>query len=142
MSASGTARSFCVQLFQTCVCVLFFTATAFAQPAAQKLHKHVPSVVANGRAPLVGAVSPSQSVRMSIVLPVRNQSALTQLLSDIYNPASQNYRHFLTVQQFTDQFGPSEQDYASLIQWAKDNGFNVDDESKNRMILEISGTAG
>src|SRR5712664_3482551 len=55
-------------------------------------------------AQLVGATSGQQPLQLSIGLQIRNQQALTGLLSSIYNPHSALYHHFLTPQQFATQF--------------------------------------
>ena len=47
-----------------------------------------------------------------IVLPLRNQTALDNFLKELYNPSSPSYRQFLTVEEFTTEFGPTQQDYA------------------------------
>ncbi|HEU5400129.1 MAG TPA: Ig-like domain repeat protein [Terriglobales bacterium] len=112
-----------------------------AQQAPQKLHKHVPSIVSSGQAGLLGRLPATQTVNMTIALPLRNQVGLTSLLGDLYNPASPSYRHFLSVEEFTDRFGPTAQDYESVVQWAKAQGFAITGTSKNRLIVDISGTA-
>ncbi|HEU5352163.1 MAG TPA: Ig-like domain repeat protein [Terracidiphilus sp.] len=122
------------------ILVLTCTAQSFASQGQQKLHKHVPPVVANGQAKRVGPLPPSQAIDMTVVLPLRNQTALTNLLGELYDPSSPNYRHFLTVQEFTDQFGPTEQDYGTVMQWAKDHGLTVVSQSKNRITLDLRGS--
>jgi len=121
---------------------LFLTVQGHAQQSPPKLHKHVPLVVRNGQAKLVGPVQTTKKVQMTIVLPVRNQAELTTLLGELYNPSSPLYRHFLSIQQFTDQFGPTEQDYQKVIQWASEHGFTVTSKSKNRLTLDVNATAG
>lgn len=113
-----------------------------AQESPQKLHHHVPSVVSNHEAAFLGALPSRQRMQLSMILPLRNQAALAQLLIELYDPSSPYYRHFLTVEQFTDQFGPTAQDYESVIQWANNNGLTVINQSKNRLTLDVSGTAG
>ncbi|HEY2468940.1 MAG TPA: Ig-like domain repeat protein [Terracidiphilus sp.] len=100
----------------------------------------MPSVVASGQAKFVDKLPTTQRIEMTIVLPVRNQAELTNLLRDLYDPASPEYRRFLTVQEFTNQFGPTEQDYDGVIRWAKSQDLTVRRESKNRMVLDVSGT--
>lgn len=142
MDANKAARSFQVRAVQACAwCMLLFAIPGVAQ-TSQKLHRHVPQVVSSGQAKQVGTVPVQQKIQMTIVLPVRNQAGLTSLLGQLYDPSSPNYRHFLSVQQFTDQFGPTAQDYDGVIQWAKNNGFTIDHELENRLILDVSGTAG
>ena len=55
-------------------------------------------------------------MRLVIVLPLRNQTALDNFLKELYNPASPSYRQFLTVEEFTEMFGPTQQDYDAVVQ--------------------------
>ena len=64
-------------------------------------------------------------MKLAIGLPLRNQAALTDLLQQIYDPASPNYQHYLTPEEFTAQFGPTEQDYQKVIDFAQANGLAV-----------------
>jgi subtilase family serine protease len=98
--------------------------------------------VANGKATRVGALPSAQRMQLTMMLPLRNQAAGTNLLSQLYDPTSPEYHHFLTVQQFTDQFGPTQQDYDSVIKYAQSNGFTIIGQSKNRLTLDVSGTVG
>jgi subtilase family serine protease len=79
-------------------------------------------------------------MRLSIVLPLRNQAELTALLGRLYDPSSPNYRHFLSVGQFTEQFGPTAEDYESVVDFAHANGFIVTGSPANRLIVPIEGT--
>ena len=55
-----------------------------------------------------GILSPGTNLSLAIGLPLRNREALTNLLEQIYDPASTNYHHYLTPEEFTAQFGPTE----------------------------------
>ena len=99
LAALATATAF---LFCT---VLLFTNPAQAEQARQVLHNHVRAAVASGQAPLVGTLPPSQRLNLAIMLPLRNQSELTSLLERLYDPTSADYGHYLSVEQFTRQFG-------------------------------------
>ncbi|HEX7618146.1 MAG TPA: protease pro-enzyme activation domain-containing protein, partial [Verrucomicrobiae bacterium] len=76
---------------------------------------------------------------LAIGLPLRNQAALGMLLSEIYSPASTNYHRYLTPEQFTERFGPTEQDYQTVIAFAKRNGLTVTATHANRVLLDVSG---
>jgi uncharacterized membrane protein len=78
---------------------------------------------------------------LSIVLPLRNQSDLTSLLQRLYDPTSPDYHHFLSVEQFTDRFGPTADDYQAVVAFAQANGFTVTGTPTNRLIVPISGSA-
>jgi subtilase family serine protease len=109
---------------------------------AQSLHpstRHVRDVVVNGQAKSVGRLPATQSMRIVLVLPHRNQAALESFLKDLYDPSSASYRQFLTVEEFTSRFGPSQEDYDAVISFAKTKGLTVVGTSRNRMNVDVSG---
>jgi kumamolisin len=75
-----------------------------------------------------------------ITLPLRNQDQLDQLLKDLYDPTSPSYRQFLSVEQFTEQFGPTQQEYDAVLNFAKENGLTVTGTPPNRLNVQVSGT--
>ncbi len=111
-----------------------------AQPSPQVTHHLVPPEVSNGRAALVGSLSTDRRLNLSIVLPLRNQDELTALLSRLSNPHSSDYRHFLSVEQFTARFGPTLEDYQAVVDFAQANGFLVTAAPANRIVVSLSGT--
>ncbi len=121
----------------------WFTATTFPGHAAGlavvKLHGHVPAIVSQLKAN--GNVAADTRLGLAIGLPLRNREALTNLLAQIYDPASTNYQHYLTPEEFTAQFGPTEQDYEMVVNFARVNGLKVTGTHPNRMLLDVSGRA-
>jgi uncharacterized repeat protein (TIGR01451 family) len=110
--------------------------TARAQnPPAQQLHDHVPAAVA--RLTPLGRENGSEHLKLAIGLPLRNQDELRNLLREIYDPASPNFHHYLTPEEFTAQFGPTEEDYQSVRRFAEQNGFTVTTTHPNRMVLDV-----
>jgi subtilase family serine protease len=79
-------------------------------------------------------------MNLAIMLPLRNQPDLTDLLFRLYDPTNPDYRNFLSVAQFTEAFGPSQQDYQAVITFAKANGFTVTDTPPNRLLVDINGS--
>jgi len=102
--------------------------------------RHTRDEVTSHIAPLVGHLSSAQKLDLVLVLQHRNQSELDQFLKDVNDPSSPVYRHFLTVEQFTEKYGPSLEDYESVKAWARQNGLQVKNTSRNRMILRVSGS--
>ena len=105
------------------------------------LHGHVPAVVARGQAKAHGQVAPDMTLNLSLGLPLRNREALSNLMAQIYDPTSPNYGHYLTPEQFTEHFGPTEKDYRDVIEFARKNGMTVARTHANRMLLDVTGKA-
>jgi kumamolisin len=64
---------------------------------------------------------------------------LDSFLKEVYDPASPSYRHFLTVAEFTERFGPTQEDYDAVVRYAKAYGFEVVGGSRDGMIVQITG---
>jgi Pro-kumamolisin, activation domain/Concanavalin A-like lectin/glucanases superfamily/Putative Ig domain/Viral BACON domain len=104
----------------------------------QRLHGHLFPELAKLQA--VGRLSASTQLNLAIGLPLRNKEALTSLLQLIYDPASPDYQHYLTSDQFAEQFGPTEKDYQAVMDFAQANGFRVTGMHPNRVVLDVSGS--
>jgi subtilase family serine protease len=130
------------KLWQLCIflVVLLFPIAGLAQASLQRLHSHVRPAVSSGAAALVSPLPPSQQMDLTLVLPLRNQAELTSLLARLYDPSSPDYRHFLSVAQFTSEFGPTAEDYQAVVDFARANGFAVTASPANRLIVPIRGT--
>lgn len=99
---------------------------------------HLPAVATN--LPPIGRLPGSTNLDLAIGLPLRNQQTLSNLLQQIYSPASPHYHHYLTPEQFAAQFGPTEADYQAVIAYAEANGFKVTGRHPNRTILDVRGS--
>lgn len=104
------------------------------------LTRHVRTETVNGQARFVSRLSAAQPMRLTVVLPLRDEAGLQEFLKDLYDPSSPSYRKFLTVEEFTERFGPTQQDYDNVTQWAKANGFKIAATSRNRMNVDITGS--
>jgi uncharacterized repeat protein (TIGR03803 family) len=104
----------------------------------QVLSVHLPAVATN--LPPIGRLPGSTNLDLAIGLPLRNQQTLSNLLQQIYSPASPHYHHYLTPEQFAAQFGPTEADYQAVIAYAEANGFKVTGRHPNRTILDVRGS--
>jgi uncharacterized repeat protein (TIGR03803 family) len=82
----------------------------------------------------------TKRLELAIGLPLRNRELLTNLLEELYNPASANFRKFLTPQQFAERFGPTEQDYQSVMNFARSNNLALSGTHLNRLVLDVNGT--
>lgn len=118
-------------------------ATSSPAPAAvvaqrQVLHGHVPKITR--RLSTTGRLDANRQMEIAIGLPLRNREQLTNLLEDIYDPASPNFRHFLKTEEFTATFAPSAEDYQSVIDFAKSHGLTVTHTHTNRTMVHVKGS--
>ena len=74
------------------------------------------------------------------MLPLRNQAELKSFLGRLQDPSSPDYRKYLDVEQFTEQYGPAEQDYQAVVNFARANGFTITNTPRNRMLVSINGS--
>ena len=126
-------------------CLLFAVVCLLAVGAQAEPHltatSHVPVAVANGQARLVGHLPGTQHLSLAISLPLRNEASLDDLLAQIYDPKSASYGRYLSVQEFAERFGPSEEDYSAVVRYAQANGLRVTEPAANRMVLDVDGPA-
>src|SRR5579872_4675668 len=119
---------------------LLVSTVSAQRPGRQALHGHIPEAVAISR--VAGRVPSGNRMDLAVGLALRNQEELDTLLAQLSDPASPNYRAFLTPDEFAERFGPSEQEYQSLISFFESNGLTVTGTHPNRTIVDVSGTVG
>ena len=124
-----------------CLALLLFVVEGQAL-AQSPMTRHVREVTLNGQAQSMGRLPAKQSMRLVLVLPLRNQAQLDDFLENLYDPSSPSFRKFLTVEEFTAQFGPSKEDYDEVIHFAEKNGLSVVGTSPNRVNVDVWGTVG
>jgi kumamolisin len=115
---------------------LLATAWLGAGHATELLSTHVPDTVREHTATLVATPEPSRVMHVAIALPWRDPAGLERLLQDLYNPASPRFRHFLSVAEFTERFGPTAGDYQRAMAFFAQRGFTVTRASANRYLIE------
>src|SRR5205085_9236046 len=103
----------------------------------QSVRAQVPS---SERGQPVGRLSASRNLEFVMALPLRNREGLTNFLELLYDPNSPQYPQYLTPEEFTQRFGPSERDYQTLIAFAESHGLKVSGTHPNRTLLDLSGT--
>ncbi len=121
------------------LCLWPIAPNAFAANSILKtLPGHVPAVV--------GRLSPKETLpltnrlTLAIGLPLRNPRGLHDFLAQLYDPASPNYRHYLTPDQFTEQFGPTKADYEAVKAFARQNHFRITSTFSNRLLVDVNGS--
>jgi alpha-tubulin suppressor-like RCC1 family protein len=114
--------------------------TCRAPQGSQKLTGYVPAELA--ALPLVGPLPQSTIVHLGVALPVQNATALQTFIQQVTDPNSPSYRAYLTPDEFTATYAPTQTAFQSLVTWATANGLTVDNpNSSSRMLLNVHGTA-
>src|ERR1035438_6599122 len=137
---SGTTlRAVRLAAIISAVTLLLFTIPAQSQ-ILQVLHNHVRPVVSSGSAEPVGFLPSKQRLNLIIHMPVRNQDELTSLIDRLSDPTSPDYRHWLSVAEFTEKFGRTEAEYEKVADFAATNDLAVTYKSPNRLMLVVCGS--
>ena len=135
MSETARLKSFIV----TAAYVLLLSSLGLADESRHCLTHHLRAAVRNHRAKRMGKYPAGQVMTLNVVLPLRDPTGLDSFLKAVYDPASPSYRHFLTVAEFTERFGPTQQDYNAVVKFVRANKFAVIGGTRDGMNLVIKG---
>ena len=120
---------------------MMLIATIVCQAAPQLLlTRHVRDEVAGGQARLLGRLPADQTLQFDMVLPLRDRAGLQSFIREQYDPTSPFYHLFLTPQEVTQRFGPSQADWDSLVAFAKASGFQIVGGTLDGRDLQLTGT--
>jgi kumamolisin len=122
-----------------CSAMLLFVMETQAQAQSMST-RHVRQEVISGEATFLNWLPATQSLRLNIALPLRNESELDDLLQELYDPQSPSFHQFLSVPEFTERFAPTEEDYAAVVRFAEQNGLTVTGTFPNRMVVNVTGS--
>jgi uncharacterized repeat protein (TIGR03803 family) len=126
-----------MRLHRVVVFLLLFVSLAKAAER-QVLHDHVPKA-----AKLLASIKRAEGTNtldLTIALPLRKTAELNKLLQEIYDPSNSNYHHYLTPEEFAQRFGPSQTDYDALIAFANSHNLAVTGKHPNRTLLDVNGS--
>ncbi|QAU24397.1 hypothetical protein EO087_10665 [Dyella sp. M7H15-1] len=118
---SGLARKTCGLSFSLAMVM----GVASAAHAAQFMTHHVRDAVSEATTKQLGDLPANKRMSIDVVLPLRDQAGLDQFVADIANPMSLQYRQYLTPEEFAARFGPTQNDYDTVVQYLKQYGFTV-----------------
>lgn len=80
------------------------------------------------------------SATFDVALRGTNSASLTTFIANLSNPASPQYRRYLTTAQFAQQFGATSSTVAAVTNYFNNYGVSVGTLSKGRIILHLSGS--
>lgn len=87
-----------------------------------------------------GPVDPDMPIRHATVL-FKPAASLDAFLAEQQNPASADYRNWLTPEQFGDRFGLTPNDIAKVSTWLASQGLQMDKVARGRQWITFHGTA-
>src|SRR5437870_10821525 len=115
--------SFCRRIPHAAVLTLGLASLLLSRPVPGsaetppvRLRGHIPPLTATAR--VVARVAAGEPMRLALTLPLRNQAQLNDLLMRLYDPHDPAYGQFLTPEQFTARFGPTQADYDAIAAFA------------------------
>lgn len=111
-----------------------------APPQPVVLQGHVPTVVADQRAQLLGSHPSGDMLSIAVNLPIQNPTALTRFLHDVNDPANPGYHHFLTQAAANDAFNPTVRQEQQVVNWLQANGLTVTGTYPNHLIVDAQGS--
>ena len=115
--------------------------TLAGQAHAEGMHTHhVHAAIQGGEAQMVGQPSPGKLMNLDIVLPVHDRDGLKALAQEVSDPDSPMFRHYVTPAEFTERFGPSKEDYATVVSYMEERGLKVVGGSRDGMEVQVQGT--
>jgi subtilase family serine protease len=91
-----------------------------------------------------GAVSdsfPLNGMQLQLRRSAALEQAAEQLADDLQRKASPRFHHWLTAEQYAEQFGVAAEDIATISAWLRGHGLTVQ-ASPSRMTIDFSGSAG
>jgi kumamolisin len=124
--------------FSLAIAALVSIVTINSQAQSVLTH-HVREVTLNGQAQSLGRLPANQIMQLDVVLPLSDQAGLDAFLKDLYDPSSPSYHQYLKVKQFTDRFGPTQEEYDAVIRFVNANGFTVVGGTRDGMDVQIKG---
>src|SRR5437660_4764170 len=86
------------------------------------------------------AANPSDSIGFRVYLGWTNPAAVESLARAVSDPRSASYGHYLTPQQFRQQFAPSQAQVNAVQSWLKSQGFTLDYTPLNNHYVAAEGT--
>ncbi|WP_327406036.1 S53 family peptidase [Streptomyces sp. NBC_01288] len=95
----------------------------------------------NHDAARTGAVSAAKHISVAISLTPRNNKGLDTFISNVSNPRSSSYGHYLTKAQFAARFGRTDAEVKQVKEYLRAQGLTVGKVHSGNLLVDASGTA-
>jgi subtilase family serine protease len=128
------AKRFCSSLSML---TLFLSVSATLSVAQRTTFSAVHGSFTPTTDPVTGDFT-SANMEVDVVLAPRNESALSDLLADRYNPQSKTYQHWLAPGEFYSRFAPTRQQIKAVTDYLGKSGLQVE-ASSSPFLIRVSG---
>jgi subtilase family serine protease len=91
-------------------------------------------------APVISTVPAATSIDFEVALRLANPSGATAEAQAVSDPASSQYRHYLTAAQWERRFSPTTASVSQVRSWLAGQGFTVTGVAPDRMTVSARGT--
>jgi subtilase family serine protease len=87
-------------------------------------------------------VPPDKVIPLEIEFAMHNKEQFDQLMSEIADPHSPQYHHWLTPEQMHSRFGETQSQFDEVLKWLQEQGFTITDKSygTNADYIRFKGT--
>jgi len=89
----------------------------------------------------LGQENTNQHINVMVTLQYRNQAYLNEFLSEVQNPSSPLYHHYMTAQEFSSMFSASPAEYYHYVEYFQSHGFSVSTYT-DHVSIALSGSVG
>ena len=83
---------------------------------------------------------PLQRIHMVLQRSASQEASLEQTIAGMHTPGNANFHKWLTPAQFGQQYGPSDQDVATVTSWLASHGFEVTGVKAGKQVIEFNGS--
>ena len=88
-----------------------------------------------------GSVAADAPLTLEVSLAPRNQAGLDAFLRQVSDPASPQYKHYLTVAQYAAAYGATDAQISQVTKYLRGQGLSVGAVTANHQTLAVQGTA-
>ena len=137
MRLTGTLARWRAVAASTALVLVGLATTSLAANASET------RVVVAGLSPVATTdtvVHRSITTSFDLALTQRHHAALSQFISDLYDPNSADYHHFLTPREYASRYGASTATVKAVDGYLRDFGLRVGTLSAGRNLLHVTGT--
>ena len=89
----------------------------------------------------VGELAAANKVSVAVSLQLRDKAGLQKFLSEVTDPHSAEYHHFLTPAEFTAKYGPTQAEVDAVNSYLAAAGLKVSPHRANSQVVDATGTA-